>query len=126
MMTPQQELNQIIVEWCKLQINLNNGAKMMELFIGIFFRDSKEAKNSAYHSSFYPWENSEVTESPFSLLHTSLLLLIRVFAWTEHDPPGKCYYLDISPESDQILGDGIKLQVLEKAVSSSEKNKHQY
>lgn len=67
-------------------------------------------------------------ESPFSLLHTSLLLLIWVFARTEHDPPGKCYYLntDISPESDQILGDGIKLQVLEKAVSSSEKNKHQY
>lgn len=52
-----------------------------------------------------------MTESPFSHLHTSLLLHICVLAWIEYDPWGKGYDLstDISPESGQILGDGIKL-----------------
>lgn len=38
------------------------------------------------------------------------------------------YYLntDIAPEFGQILGDGIKLQVLEKDGSISEKKTHKY
>lgn len=48
-MTQQQELNQIVAQWSKL--HLNDGPKMMEFFMGIFFLDCKEAKNSAYHSN---------------------------------------------------------------------------
>ena len=56
-MTQQQELKQIVAQWSKL--HLNDGPKIMEFFMGIFFLDCKEAKNSAYHSnihSFYLYE----------------------------------------------------------------------